>query len=175
MRPLANHSLDRFVDMPPIGEHLGQRRPRQQPPPVARELLAHRVVVRVEQHLVVLVERPIRRIALEQKRFEKPTRVGQVPARGAGRRASTGCSSPQAMSVSHSVRGERADRRRSDAARSPAAACWRRGVLRLATLHSRLTPCRRSVAGRRARAALGQLERQLAARSPGTRRARRPA
>lgn len=73
------------VHVGPVGEHLVQRWPREQPALRAGVLGAHTVVVGVEQH----PERRCKRletglVGFEHKGFKEPGGVGQVPLGGAG-------------------------------------------------------------------------------------------
>src|SRR5215470_11586397 len=54
---------DRLVDVRAIREDLGDGRPRQRPSRDSLELRTGAVVVRVEQHRVTLVQRPVRGVA----------------------------------------------------------------------------------------------------------------
>ena len=69
-----------------VGIHLGDRRPREQPPLRPRACRApDGLVVRVEQVAVGGVERAVARLVRrEHERLEEPGGVGQVPLRGAG-------------------------------------------------------------------------------------------
>src|SRR5437763_1928796 len=68
----------------PIGEHVGHGWAREQAPPGARELLADTVVIRIEENLVVRVERLVAGFPPRQnERLKKPSRVCQMPSRRA--------------------------------------------------------------------------------------------
>ena len=72
--------LERRVDVIPVGANLCHRRTRQQSPARARVRLADGVVVRVEEGLEPVVERPVTAQSRPQDEgLEEPARVRQVP------------------------------------------------------------------------------------------------
>jgi hypothetical protein len=75
----------RLGDVSAIGEHLVDARPGDHAAPGPRMPRADRLVVRIEQVLVGGIERTIgRELGLEQKGFEEPRGMRQVPLGGAG-------------------------------------------------------------------------------------------
>ncbi len=79
----AQEVAHRVIDVRPVGEHLAQRRARQQA--TARPLVARadRVVVRVEQETEALVEAPVAvAVRREHELLEEPGGVREVPLAG---------------------------------------------------------------------------------------------
>ncbi len=71
---------DGVVDVAPVGEHLGERRARQEAPLAARRRRAHGLVVGVEQEREARVERAVAdHVRAEHEGLEEPARVGEVP------------------------------------------------------------------------------------------------
>src|SRR5690242_16951641 len=82
---LGNKSLQRIVDKVAIFENLARCRPRQHSAPGTRMPRAERLIVRIEEKVVALVERTIAgRVRQQDNALEEPCGMGEVPFRGAG-------------------------------------------------------------------------------------------
>lgn len=72
-----------MINTAAVAKYVFDRWARKEPTPIARELLAHRIVVRIEQVSVLISSRGVVGQLRQDEGFKKPGRVRQVPASGA--------------------------------------------------------------------------------------------